>query len=177
MPHAVGRATRRVRVAARASGFLGGRKNLFHFMKLRAQGPSAIPAAMKSFHCVAPVLFVFALPLGVGCGTAEDDEADASPEGAWVLESTDAVCGSGVTGGPSPVDSATFEIDMDTITIDVSPCFGRMTGSWTEGETGFVATLVNDFQEDASMTCFSEGPNAYRCEHSWLDGDLQMQRL
>ncbi|MCH9681123.1 MAG: hypothetical protein K0V04_06810 [Deltaproteobacteria bacterium] len=126
--------------------------------------------------------------LGMGCGgesgmtgetSATSGSAPSSPAGAWILDAdgTDASCDGGFTGGSSPVTSASLAVDDGMAMLSVEPCINAQDGEVTEGEAGFIANLANEAGEMATLTCQGDGPDAYTCEHSWLEGQLRLERL
>ncbi|MGH1346679.1 MAG: hypothetical protein ACRBN8_34250 [Nannocystales bacterium] len=112
----------------------------------------------------------------------EDDAAPASPEGVWLLDApgSDGVFGETVDCTDDPAVEATLSIEAErvTFTVQTEDCrLGPHEGDVAEGEDGFVANLVNRYEEHSTLTCVGDGRNAYLCTHTWLDGELRMTRL
>ena len=118
-----------------------------------------------------------------GCGAGDGKgSAPSSPEGVWVFDeaNSDAVFGSNVScSGDSVVEAALSVQDgIATFSVETESCsLGPQEGPVAEGDDGVLANLTNAYGETSTLTCFGDGPDAYLCEHSWLDGELQMTRL
>ena len=118
-----------------------------------------------------------------GCEAGEGSKsAPSSPEGVWVFDeaNSDAAFGSRVScSGDAVVDAALSVQDgITTFSVETEGCsLGPQEGPVAEGADGFLANLTNPYGETSTLTCFGDGPDAYLCEHSWLDGELQMSRL
>lgn len=127
-----------------------------------------------------------AVLLGTGCG---DDDADADggataqlggdKSSSWTLAdtSTTATCPAGFTGSsPDVVSSVTVLIDGDMVTVTAEPCVSTQEGSLTLGESGFLSTL-NEGGETAMLSCEDNAAGGFVCEHSWIDGEFELDRL
>ncbi len=118
-----------------------------------------------------------------GCGSdGEDENVPSSPQGVWLFDDSegDAVFGSNVSCSEDPVIDASLAIEdgQATFSVQTDDCgLGPQEGPVAEGKDGFIVGLTNRYSETSTLTCIGDGPSAYLCEHSWLDGEFRMTRL